>query len=335
MGITKRKRTASIRTIFSVGVGIIGLWLSIRGIPLDHLSRIIKGADIWFVFVSLGIVFINVFLVAIRWWVIIIISWTWSGFRTILGGVFVGQMLNIAIPLRVGELARIYFVGERMNLSKSRLIGTLVVEKTADTVAMAIAIIWLMLGITLPTWAVSPSVAIIWMSLAALIFILLISFWGRYIIDKLSPLLNKLPSPWNDRAIKVSKLGLSGFGSMRDAPRQAAIWGITISSLFLSGLTNYFVILALNIQVPFAAAFFVLLVLQIGTAPPSAPAKLGVFHYLTILSLAVFSVGQDQALAYALILYVVALLSKVVIGGLVLFRTRWRWSPNQMNLTVR
>jgi hypothetical protein len=94
--------------------------------------------------------------------------------------------------------------------------------------------------------------------------------------------------------------------------------------IIFSTLTNYFLLLALNIQTPFSAALFVLVVLQVGSAPPSAPGKLGVYHYLAVLALSVFAVERGVALAYGVLLYLVALLSKVVIGVIVLLTTRWR-----------
>jgi len=76
--------------------------------------------------------------------------------------------------------------------------------------------------------------------------------------------------------------------------------------------------------VPFTAALFVLIVLQVGSAPPSAPGKLGVFHYLTVLALSAFGVDKVLALAYSLLLYVVALMPKIVIGVGVLIFSRWK-----------
>ena len=76
-------------------------------------------------------------------------------------------------------------------------------------------------------------------------------------------------------------------------------------------------------MISFAAAGFLLVVLQLGIAPPSLPGKLGVFHYLTVLELSFFGVARGPALTYALVLYVVALLSKVVAGGAWLAWLRW------------
>ena len=63
---------------------------------------------------------------------------------------------------------------------------------------------------------------------------------------------------------------------------------------------------------------FLLVVLSVGASAVSVPGNLGVFHYLTVLALAVFSVDRDTALAYAVALYVVALMPKIVLGAVVL-----------------
>jgi len=94
-------------------------------------------------------------------------------------------------------------------------------------------------------------------------------------------------------------------------------------SLLLSVVTNYFLFLAVGLQLPPVAALFVLVVLQVGNVPPSLPANLGVFHYLVILALSFFAIDQSVALGYAWLLYSVALLPKIIIGTAIVARERW------------
>ena len=50
----------------------------------------------------------------------------------------------------------------------------------------------------------------------------------------------------------------------------------------------------------------------------SVPGNLGVFHYLTVLALAVYGVDREIALAYAIVLYAVAILPKLVLGSVIM-----------------
>jgi hypothetical protein len=80
-------------------------------------------------------------------------------------------------------------------------------------------------------------------------------------------------------------------------------------------LGNYVVFLALGLSLSFTAALFLLVVLQVGTAVPSVPGKLGVFQYLCILALAPFGVGKSSALSYSVLLYLVAFGPLLLLGA--------------------
>ena len=97
---------------------------------------------------------------------------------------------------------------------------------------------------------------------------------------------------------------------------QAGYLGIWLA---LAGV-NYAVLRALEIGAPVAAAFIVLIVLQVGTSVPSTPGKIGVFQYLTVLALAPFGVAREPALTYGVLLHVVGFVPLVAPGGF------WSWT---------
>ena len=85
---------------------------------------------------------------------------------------------------------------------------------------------------------------------------------------------------------------------------------------------NYAVLRALNLDIdaPVLAAFFVLIVLQVGTSVPSTPGKIGVFQYLAVLALAPFGVAREPALTYGVLLHVVGFGPVIMLGGF------WSWT---------
>ena len=54
----------------------------------------------------------------------------------------------------------------------------------------------------------------------------------------------------------------------------------------LGASTNYLLFLAFDLRLSFLAALFLLVVLMAGVSVPSVPGRFGVFHYLTVISLA-------------------------------------------------
>ena len=96
--------------------------------------------------------------------------------------------------------------------------------------------------------------------------------------------------------------------------RQDAL-NIALCSILIwatAAFTNYAVLRALGIGTPWIAAVLVLVVLQIGISLSTVPATLGVFEYLCVLSLAVFGVGEVQALGFGIVLHALVLLPILV-----------------------
>jgi uncharacterized protein (TIRG00374 family) len=318
-------RSTILKIILGIILGGFAIYFAFQGVSISLLREVIAQASPWMTAAGVGIVLINVASLAFRWWLMLLREWEGSEYSTLLWGVYLGQMFNILLPARLGELARIYFVSDRLETTKSGLLGSLVLEKVIDVITFGAAIFLLIMAVSLPTWVSEPSRTLIYLAVLSAIGILALVLWGRQILAWITPLIKRLPSQWGERIAGILERALTGFDSMRDWKRQLPIWSLSILSLVLSTLTNYFILQAVNIKVPFTAALFVLIVLQVGSAPPSAPGKLGVFHYLTVLALSAFEVEKGLALAYSLLLYVVALLPKVVIGAGVLILSRWRF----------
>jgi len=317
-------RNTILKIVLGIILGGLAVYFAFQGVSFSQLGEVITSAAPWMLAAGIGIVLINVALLALRWWLMLLREWQGSEYKSLLGGVYLGQMFNILLPARLGELARIYFVSERIDTTKSRLLGSLVLEKVIDVITFGLALLLLITAVSLPAWVSEPGKTIIALSLISLISIIVLVLWGRRFLIWITPLLKRLPSSWGERIAGILERALTGFDSMRDWKRQLPIWTLSILSLILSTLTNYIILQAVDIQVPFTAALFVLIVLQVGSAPPSAPGKLGIFHYLTVLALSAFEVDKSLALAYSLLLYVVALMPKVVIGVGILFFSRWK-----------
>lgn len=317
-------RKTIIKIFIGTVIGCLAVYFAFRGVSFSQLGIVITSATPWILAAGIGIVLINVSIIALRWWLMLLRKWQGSEYKTLLGGVYLGQMFNILLPARLGELARIYFVSERIEITKSGLLGSLVLEKVIDVITFGLALLLLITAVSLPAWVSEPGKTLIALSLISLISIIVLVLWGRRFLTWITPLLKRMPSSWGERIAGILERALTGFDSMRDWRRQLPIWTLSVLSLVLSTLTNYIILRAVDIQVPFTAALFVLIVLQVGSAPPSAPGKLGVFHYLTVLALSAFGVDKSLALAYSLLLYVVALMPKVVIGVAVLIFSRWR-----------
>jgi len=105
--------------------------------------------------------------------------------------------------------------------------------------------------------------------------------------------------------------GLTGLGRPRI---MLAAGGWSLLAWFFGALTNWALLNAFNLPTSMGIALLLLVVLQLGVAVPSLPARVGVFEGLCIAVLGLFGVNPNLALAYGVMLHVVVLLPPVILG---------------------
>jgi uncharacterized membrane protein YbhN (UPF0104 family) len=107
----------------------------------------------------------------------------------------------------------------------------------------------------------------------------------------------------------------SGFSALKSPAACLAAVLLSLLIVALAASTNYVLFLAFGLPLPPLAALLLLVLLQVGSVPPSLPGKIGIFHYLTVVALGLFAVDRERALSYSIVLYAVALLPKLVLGA--------------------
>jgi glycosyltransferase 2 family protein len=93
----------------------------------------------------------------------------------------------------------------------------------------------------------------------------------------------------------------------------------------VSALTNWLVWKAMGQAWPLPAALLLLVVLQAGVAVPSSPGRIGVFQYLTILTLSLFAVAKAVALSYSVLLHLTTYAPMLGLGAYYLWREKTTW----------
>lgn len=304
-------------------LGLLALWLASRGVDWEALWSALLQVHVGLAGLSLLSIFATLILNTARWRLLFYPEHRERGWLNLFSGIVVGQMLNIIVPARLGDVARAYAVGTSEQLSKTRVLATVVVEKVADLGMFALSVVILLLSMSLPAWVRSSGGVLLTTGFLAVGAALALSFWGQSGLRWLEHPGRWLPAKWRDRVVRFGRLALEGFTALRHWRANVSLWALSLCILALSAGTNYLLFRAFDLSLPPIAAVFLLVVLQVGDAPPSLPGKLGLFHYLTVLALSVFSVERSVALSYALVLYAVALLSKIFLGAAILAWSRW------------
>lgn len=297
-------------------VSLVFLYLAFSDVPLVNIAEALARANYaWVVFAVLAMV-LQSWLRSVRWILLFYPLHKGLGIGRMFGIVLVGQMLNIVAPWRLGDLARVYLAGEIGNRSKAQTLATLGTEKIFDTLMMLALFLGIPLFMTLPETLERPREWI--MVLSALLFGVAIAliFFG----DRLLGLLGQVPLPWFRRLLEThGALALGTLEVFKHWDLHLVLQGLSVVIYLLGVVVNYLVLRALNLQLPPITSFLLLAVLLVGGFVPSSPGKVGVFQYLCIATLGLFSVDKSIGLTYGILLYLVAYGAPIVLGIAVLW----------------
>lgn len=314
------RRSSRAKALAGAFFGVFALWLACRGVDWTVTWLQIRDVDIVWVLISFTCVLAGLFGATLRWRLLFFPHHKEHRFFDLLNSIVLGQMINLTFPGRAGELVRTYRYGALSETSKVKTLATIFVEKVFDftLLMLSAALLWLLMG-SRSAVAVTGKVLLGIGGPAALLMLLLyfpgsswerVCSWGE----------SFLPEWLMSRVRRFGGLAAAGLVAVRDGRVHVAAWSLSIAVLLCSVGGNYFLFRAFDFPLSPMAALFLHVGLQIGTAPPSLPGKLGIFQYLCVLALGAFSIEASAALGFSVVLYLVTIVPRILWGCLILAR---------------
>jgi uncharacterized protein (TIRG00374 family) len=319
----ERVRRSTPQIIAGAIIGLTAVLLAFRRVEWSAVGSALHATRPQAIIAALVLVVVTLAVNTTRWWLLFAPEHRDRNWFVLAAAILIGQTVNVAIPARLGELARMYLVGTRERVSKTRVGATIVVEKVTDLAVFAVCVGYLLVEMTLPSWMTRSGTAIAIAAAAMLLAIIVLTFWSRSLLRLVEIVARRFPDRWSARLIAFSEAALSGLRSVRDWKAGLAIWCLAVAVLFFSISVNYVLFAAVGLSLSPVAAVFLTAVLRVGEAPPSLPGKLGLFQYLVIIALAAFGVDRTAALTYSLVLYAVAVIPVLIAGLACMFAFRW------------
>lgn len=318
-GLWQRTNIRGLRMALGTGLSLAFLWLAFRDVPISQMVAILSRADYRFVALALTLVLASPLARAARWKLLYYPHQDELSHFKLAEVLLIGQMVNIVVPARLGEVARIYFMGNMENRSRAHTLGTIAVEKWLDMLVLLLLVLLVPVFVSLPPWFRDSRKSLAAFASAFLGAALILS-WGK---DRLLTLVERLsrflPGSWRAQLRRAVGLALGSLDALRSPWVGLKLQGWSLLIWSLSILVNYTIFLALGLPLSLAAALFLLAVLQVGVAVPSAPGKLGVFHYLCTLALGLFGVEKGVAMGYAVLLHLVVFGPPSLLGAFFLW----------------
>ncbi len=264
--------------------------------------------------VSLGLNLVSVWIRAWRWHYLFPPH---SHPSHLFSAVMIGYMANNVLPLRAGEVVRVY-VASRHGPRFWTAVATLVVERVLDGLAVGLMLAGLFLTLPIPRELRWPAVIFLGVDLAAMVALVIIAIAPGGCATIIRGCFHRWA--WIERrlldALGTMSEGLEGVRSRRHlfpiAVSSVGIW-LVLAGAVWTGLQ------ATHLDLPLSASFAVLAFMGLGVSLPSSPGFVGVIQAATVLALALYSVPRAEALSFSLIFHAAQYFPVTIYGLVLLF----------------
>ena len=314
------KRKLIIGTLFSA----VFLYLALKGIQWTALVEALKHARYIYLLPSVGFTLLNLWLRAYRWRFLLQPVKSVST-NSLLSATAIGYMANNLLPARLGELVRAYVLGKQEQISKTASFATIVYERIVDVFSLLVLLWLVFLDVPGPEWLNASAISLLVLNIAAFVIVLFVERHRERTAAFVERATSRLPDRLRAKINEGTAAFITGLGAVRDARALIPISVMTFLIWLSAALAAYYCFGALDLDVPLVASVTVIVLISFGSMIPSAPGYVGTTQYASIVALALYGVGNNEALAYS-ILYHASIFIPVTLAGLIyLWKTHIRF----------
>ena len=321
----------SRRFVLGLAMSALFIGLFLYRVDLEEMWRALASADYRFIAPAVLFYLVSMGWRSLRWRTILRplgrfpVSRVWPV-------IIVGYAANNLLPVRLGELVRAYYLGEREGVSKTAALATILVERTFDGLVLMFlaAVVSLFMPLTGLFRGLGEQAHVNWLVLTLGLSvpfgvvgggIVALAVWPGRAGRLLARILGVLPGRLRNRALGLVASFIGGLSALRTPGGVITIFLLSLSVWLSEAMVYVVLAFGFDIDVAFGhwltmAGVLVVAVAtsNLGTAVPSSGGGIGPFEFFAQATLIFFGVGAATASAYAVVLHATMLVPVTLLG---------------------
>jgi uncharacterized protein (TIRG00374 family) len=306
------------KKIAGYAVAVLCLLWVFHGVKVRELIGSVTAINWWWIALAL---FFDIFSYAcqgLRWDLLLHPIGRISTFRA-TEAIYAGLFVNEILPMRPGEVLRMYLVSRWAGVRFSQVIPSILVERYFDAIWLALAFGIIVLAVPLPRYLVDAEEILGITALAGTALFIYLVFRKRSggAAESGGPVGRWRPVRWISGLLDKTTHGIRDIGRSRFLYSSFAV-----SLLLLVGqmLSYWLVMVAYGLPLSFWNGAAIFLIVHIGTAIPSAPSNVGTYQFFTVVGLTLFGIDKTLATSFSVVVFFILTIPLWAIGMLVFGR---------------
>ncbi len=298
-----------LRALLGLAISAVAIALVVRQVDFEAAWAVLQNAAPVWVAACLACITVDVALRALRWRALLA-PVARIPLPSVAASLLVGYLANNILPARLGELVRSHHLGDRTGVSRASVLGTVVVERIADTgvlVAIASAAI-----VVLSVRGIVASAVLLGLAATGL----LVASLALALVAHRLPFADRVIAAIERRpAVARAAARLRGGLAVAGRPRtmaaaigwSVAAWAATIVAFAAAGQ-------AIGVELTWGQAALLAAGVSLVTAIPAGPGYVGTFELAAVEIARAIGIAPDPAFALALLVHA-AILAITSVGG--------------------
>ena len=310
----------SLRFWIGLAATLLFLFLLFRNVNIERMADAFLRADYRYLAPAIAVFFVAFAFRAYRWrYLLHHLKPVPIPFRPLFRILSIGYMANNILPLRAGEIVRSYLLGQREGISKTSVLGSILVERTLDGLVL-VFFLAIFLPVAMAGAALSPVLAQAWVIAAAIFGLAFLGLLTVVLLPGLTLAIARIVFrllPGRLRATAESLLSrfITGFQVLRNPRFLLFSFALSVPVWLGEAVMYYLIALGFDLDVSFAVILIATALANLILSVPSSQGGIGPFEFAVSQTVVLFGVIPETAAAYALLLHI-ALLAPITLVGL-------------------
>ncbi|UCH62449.1 MAG: flippase-like domain-containing protein [Fidelibacterota bacterium] len=300
------------RLIVGLIISLVALWWAFKGMDWQAFKEALtKGNMLWIAASSL--VLLSVIPLRGLRWCIFMEPVKKVPVRLTTEATIVGYFGNNALPFRLGELLRSYYVARQAPAPLTQVFGTVIVERVIDMLSALVLLVFLPLTGAVPEQFKRPLLLLVVLCL----IVAVVTVW-------LARRENGIPFVKGRLKSILDNLQL-GFTSLRQEQHYLTLFLTTVVIWLLYLVYIHIAQYAMGLGLSLVQSYLILVATTLVLVIPAAPGFVGTFHAAVILvCVNIFSMDPSRAQAMAVVLHAIGYIPYTIIGAILFFKSHLR-----------
>lgn len=321
MSPQKRNWVRPVISLAAIALIVIVFYFLFRKVKFSDLVGDFANLHYFWLLPAL-VVYLLGYLIRGYRWVVLLAPIKKCSFQSLFPTLLIGFMANNILPARAGEFIRAHLNGKKEGLSRSASLGTIILERLFDGMAMLV-ILGVSISMRHPSSTTfsqvieGPAAKASYIFGAAFLFFFAMVLFKKRTVHIINYFISHAPKKHHEKLARIAHTFLDGLNILKNAKETFLVLATSLAAWTCEFSTFFLVAVGFQLApdpIHFNSAALLMAIVNLGLMAPSTPGGLGIFEGIGVTLLSIYNVPNHTALAYIVTVHLLVFIPITLLG---------------------